>query len=462
MLMFAVTFVAGAEMTSRSDLLTSAADLAAATTERVIGAVSSGFWSAMPQATKEITVEVGTKLVFKWSGGHDLVFTGKDVWDTCGLAGGSNYKCVAAEPNTMETCDGGDELSLGADNLYKYEAVVKNEGEYYFTCSQPGHCGAGQKVKVTVAPAGTAAVSSPPPAALPADSKPPPTAPLSAGDDDAVCFGRERTAACRLLDRAASAAAAHSACWGAASPAAGGPAAATAAAALVSMSELVAGDLVLTEKGGAPSIDRVVVNQHREASLDFPASATLLTLVHAAGALTLTPNHVVWLDGGFHPARAAAVGSTLSNGLTVTAITKHVGGIVNPIVAGGTILASDKAGGGPVLAATADECMVDVLLSAYPKYSPSCALAAAFPAAAQAYYDDALEPLFNAAVPTLATLKAAAPAPLVGLALVAGDAALAAGLGAYVLGCKGVATLAAVAAAAAALAFVAARRTARK
>ena len=29
----------------------------------------------------------------------------------------------------METCDGGDELSLGTDNLYKYEAVVKNEGE---------------------------------------------------------------------------------------------------------------------------------------------------------------------------------------------------------------------------------------------------------------------------------------------------------------------------------------------
>ena len=82
MLMFAVAFVAGAEMTSRSDLLTSAADLEAATTERVIG-VASSFWSALPQATKEITVEVGTKLVFKWKGGHDVVITGKDVWDTC-------------------------------------------------------------------------------------------------------------------------------------------------------------------------------------------------------------------------------------------------------------------------------------------------------------------------------------------------------------------------------------------
>ena len=267
------------------------------------------------------------------------------------------------------------------------------------------------------------------------------------------CFGRERVVACRLLDRGVSATAAHSACWGAAGSDTGG---AAAAASLVPMSELVAGDLVVTEKGGAPHVDRVVVNQHREASA--AGLTTLLSLDHAAGRLTLTPNHMVWLDGGFSPARAAVLGSVLSNGLTVTAITKHVGGIVNPIVAGGTILASDKAGGGPVLAATADEWTADVLLSAYPKYSPSCALAAAFPAAAQAYYDDALEPLFNAAVPTLATLKAAAPAPLVGLALVAGDAALATGLGIYTLGLKGATTIAA----AAVLTAVTACRAARK
>jgi len=196
----------------------------------------------------------------------------------------------------------------------------------------------------------------------------------------------------------------------------------------------------------------VIVNQHRE----HTTGAALLTLVHAAGSLTLTRGHVVWLDGGFAPARFAIVGSVLSNGLPVTAITAHVGGIVNPIVAGGTILASDKAGA-PVLAATADEWTADVLLSAYPKWSPSCALAAAFPAAAQAYYDDLLEPLFNAAVPTLRSLKAAAPAPLVGLALVAGDTALAAGLGVYMLGLKGAATLAV-----AVLAVAAARRAARK
>ena len=57
---------------------------------------------------------------------------------------------------------------------------------------------------------------------------------------DCGCFGRERTAACRLLDGGASAAAAHSACWGAAGSEAGGGAAVVAAE-LVLMLELVAG-----------------------------------------------------------------------------------------------------------------------------------------------------------------------------------------------------------------------------
>ena len=88
MLMFAVAFVSGAEMTSRSDLGTSAADLTAATTTRVIGVAADAghlrsFWSARPSRPQEITVEVGTKLVFMWKGGYDVVITGKDVWDTC-------------------------------------------------------------------------------------------------------------------------------------------------------------------------------------------------------------------------------------------------------------------------------------------------------------------------------------------------------------------------------------------
>ena len=48
-------------------------------------------------------------------------------------------------------------------------------------------------------------------------------------------------------------------------------------------------------------------------------------------------------------------------------------------------------------------------------------------------------------MPTLRTFKLAAPAPLGGLALIAGDAALVAGLGAYALGLNGAATLTAAA-----------------
>jgi hypothetical protein len=119
------------------------------TTERVIGVASTAFWSAIPQATKEITVEAGTKLIFKWQSSNDLILVTKDAWDSCGLVRG-NYDCLAADPSMIETCDSGVELSKGADNLYKYEYEAK-EGVYYFTSSKAGFCGAGRKVMVTVA-----------------------------------------------------------------------------------------------------------------------------------------------------------------------------------------------------------------------------------------------------------------------------------------------------------------------
>jgi len=216
------------------------------------------------------------------------------------------------------------------------------------------------------------------------------------------------------------------------------------------MSALAAGDIVLSD---GTTLARVVANQHRLAG---GKTSRLLTLAHSRGSLTLTPDHVVILDGEWAAARDARVGALLSSGAAIETISQSAGAVINPIVAGGTILASDQAGGAPVLAATGNEWMADVLLSAYPKYSLSFALAAAFPAATQAYYDEALEPFFNAAVPALAKLKAAAPAPLVGLGLVVGDVALAVGLGAHLLGLNGAAALAAT------LAAAAARRAARK
>jgi len=218
------------------------------------------------------------------------------------------------------------------------------------------------------------------------------------------------------------------------------------------MSALAAGDIVLSD---GTTLARVVANQHRLAG---GKTSRLLTLAHSRGSLTLTPDHVVILDGEWAAARDARVGALLSSGAAIETISQSAGAVINPIVAGGTILASDQAGGAPVLAATGNEWMADVLLSAYPKYSLSFALASAFPAAAQAYYDEALEPLFNAAVPLLAELKAAAPPLLLGLGLLGGDVALALGLGGYMLSLKPTASLGA----AAVLVAAAVRRAARK
>jgi len=208
------------------------------------------------------------------------------------------------------------------------------------------------------------------------------------------------------------------------------------AAARTLMSELAAGDEVLSDPG---TRTRVVVNQHK---MDDGKVSDLLTIKHGRGLLELTPDHILELDGKLVPARVASVGATLSNGAAIEAIALGRGGIINPLTSTGKILAA-AAAGEPVVAATGNEWTADIMLSAFPQYTLSYALAAAFPASVQTYYDAALEPLFTAAVPRLAKLKTAVPAPLVGVGLVAGDAALAAGLAAYSLGLKGAATLAA-------------------
>ena len=101
MLMLAA-MVAGAERSS-SDLGTSATELTAAPTERVIGVSTSGFWNAMPQAPQEITVEKGTKLVFKWNGGHDLVIATKDVFDSCVCTGSRTMRHTHLAPHYSST-----------------------------------------------------------------------------------------------------------------------------------------------------------------------------------------------------------------------------------------------------------------------------------------------------------------------------------------------------------------------
>eukprot|EP00965_Chrysotila_dentata_P201753 6180731-Pleurochrysis_carterae.AAC.2 len=110
-----------------------------------------------------------------------------------------------------------------------------------------------------------------------------------------------------------------------------------------------------------------------------------------------------------HP-RPPIVQSSPRNRLQVEQVTRTRGGIINPITSDGKILAAGPTGL-PVVAATGNEWLADVMLSGYAKYSLSFNLAALFPGTVQAYYDAWLEAGFNAAVPTLAALKAAAPAP---------------------------------------------------
>merc|ERR1719453_2376986 len=119
---------------------------------------------------------------------------------------------------------------------------------------------------------------------------------------------------------------------------------------------LLAGDTVLATDAAAT---RVVVNQHA----GVKATSPMLTLHFEGGALALTPDHVLFVDGAHAPARLAAVGSVLSSGRKVTAITRGQQGIVNPITVAGTILAAGPKGE-PVVAATAPEWSADVLLSA--------------------------------------------------------------------------------------------------
>jgi len=229
------------------------------------------------------------------------------------------------------------------------------------------------------------------------------------------CFSRTTTA-CRLL-QPASAGDALAACFG------GGL---DAVAERVSMGALVAGDTVLAD--GA-ALTRVVVNQHA----GVKAAAPMLTLHFEGGSLSLTADHVLLLDGALAPARLAAVGSVLSSGRKVSAITHGTQDVVNPITAAGTILAAGPSGD-PVVAATANEWLADVLFSAYPKYTLSFTLAALFPASVQAYYDSALEPFFSLLVPRLEHVKSAAPMPAVAAGLVLGDTLLAGGLLSFCIG----------------------------
>ena len=111
----------------------------------------------------------------------------------------------------------------------------------------------------------------------------------SAASDDAPCFGRDTTA-CRATDAAASPLAAFEACYGRGD---------TAVATRVPMTELVAGDVVLSVDADLKRVlSRVIVNQH----VHSPAVSPMVRLEYEGGSLSLTPDHVLMADGAYVPA----------------------------------------------------------------------------------------------------------------------------------------------------------------
>eukprot|EP00966_Prymnesium_polylepis_P088586 2050239-Prymnesium_polylepis.1 len=279
--------------------------------------------------------------------------------------------------------------------------------------------------RASSAPSSTATtfVTYSPPPPLPPPSPPNTSPPPGASSDDAPCFDRDTTTACRLTNAEASPALAFEHCFG------GSPADdADAVARRVLMTSLVSGDIVLADEA---TVTTVVVNQHRESS----KASSMITLHDDHGPiLSVTPDHALFVDGTIAPASDVKRGSILTAGRRVEAVTTSLGGIVNPHTVTGTILAAHGTTTSmPVVAATAGYWIASVVLSSYPPYTLSFHIAHTFPNTVQSYWDAWLEPSLDAVVPVLAAHKESAPAWLVGLTLVLGDLLLAVGFLAFFL-----------------------------
>ena len=202
----------------------------------------------------------------------------------------------------------------------------------------------------------------------------------TAATSDAPCFAAETTTACKLVSDV-TAAEARRQCYDEAYDEAK-----RADAELVLMKTLVAGDVVLAADAvGVVSLDRVIVNQHKA----NPLASLLLEVHHAEGMLSLTPYHVLLVDGAFVPAREAKPGSTLTltdgKAAVVERVTETHGAVINPVTTSGTVVADG------VVATTHPEWTWP--FRPLPLFY---AASATFPATAQAYYDAVLEPLFDA------------------------------------------------------------------
>ena len=96
------------------------------------------YWSAMPSSPSSYKVVIGDKLSFKYTTSHNVY--------------------LMPSPEAYESCDFSAATELASDSYgggegsfpNVYEAVTTATGTLYFACEKPGHCGARQKIAVTV------------------------------------------------------------------------------------------------------------------------------------------------------------------------------------------------------------------------------------------------------------------------------------------------------------------------
>jgi hypothetical protein len=255
--------------------------------------------------------------------------------------------------------------------------------------------------------------------------------------EEEPCFSRDAEA-CRVLDTSTSPADAFRACFD--EPA-------LKMAERVAMADLTGGDYILSAgKDLAYEFTRVIINQHRA---EAQKQSTIVKITHANGELSLTPDHVLLVDGEWAPARTVKVGSSLS-GSNVVAVSEGFAAVVNPVTVNGMIVAAGPTGR-PVVASAYPEWIAKYMLEqnngVYPlPVSMANGLAFLFPETAQAFWDEVLEGAFAANQARLSSWKLGLPTMLVAPIVFVIDLLCSASFVLFALGPKALAALVAVAA----------------
>lgn len=258
-----------------------------------------------------------------------------------------------------------------------------------------------------------------PPTSSSSTSPPPSPPPPASTTSDSPCFGRDTSACLLLPGHSISPAKALETCFN--------PLTATGAVRAL-MTSLKAGDHVLTlDPNGNPSFTRVLFVQH---ALSPAVSSNMLRIRYEGGELSLTADHLLFVDGNITAARAASAGSHLEKS-TVLGTSYTVGGVINPMTVAGTILAiSDNAADSSV--SFSAPVPVPVLASVYGEWTSHflslergrmafplpivTLLSRMLPSTTQRFYSCIMEGIFPASSaswrPLLSKLVEAAPAML--------------------------------------------------